>query len=162
MVQTVFSLRRFRPDDLEKVMGINQVCLPENYSTYFFMELYERYPETFIVAEVAGETVGYIMCRIETGLPDFGLLGITKRGHVISIAVLPQYQRKGMGEALMREAMVAMREYKAKDCYLEVRASNFQAIRMYEKLGFETSRTVRSYYADGEDAAIMTRKLAAI
>jgi ribosomal-protein-alanine N-acetyltransferase len=162
MVQTVFSLRRFRPDDLEKVMQINQVCLPENYSTYFFMELYERYPETFIVAEVAGEIVGYIMCRIETGLPDFGLLGITKRGHVISIAVLPQYQRKGMGEALMREAMVAMRQYKAKDCYLEVRVSNFQAIRMYEKLGFETSRTVRGYYADGEDAAIMTRKLAAI
>jgi ribosomal-protein-alanine N-acetyltransferase len=162
MVQTVFSLRRFRPDDLEKVMHINQVCLPENYSTYFFTELYERYPETFIVAEVAGEIAGYIMCRIETGLPDFGLLGITKRGHVISIAVLPQYQRKGIGEALMREAMVAMRQYKAKDCYLEVRVSNSQALSMYKKLNFETSRTVRGYYADGEDAAIMTRKLAAI
>jgi ribosomal-protein-alanine N-acetyltransferase len=162
MVQTVFSLRRFQPDDLDKVMRINQVCLPENYSTYFFMELYERYPETFIVAEIAGEMAGYIMCRIETGLPDFGLLGITKRGHVISIAVLPEYQRKGIGEALMREAMVAMRKYKAKDCYLEVRVSNFQAIGMYKKLGFETSRTVGGYYADGEDAAIMTRKLAAL
>jgi ribosomal-protein-alanine N-acetyltransferase len=162
MVQTVFSLRRFRPDDLEKVMHINQVCLPENYSTYFFMELYEKYPETFIVAEVVGEMVGYIMCRIETGLPDFGLLGITKRGHVISIAVLPEYQRKGIGEALMREAMVAMWQYKAKDCYLEVRVSNSQAVSMYNKLNFETSRTVRGYYADGEDAAIMTRKLAAL
>ncbi len=162
MVQTVFSLRRFRPDDLEKVMHINQVCLPENYSTYFFMELYEKYPETFIVAEVVGEMVGYIRCRIETGLPDFGLLGITKRGHVISIAVLPEYQRKGIGEALMREAMVAMRQYKAKDCYLEVRVSNSQAVSMYNKLDFETSRTVRGYYADGEDAAIMTRKLAAL
>ncbi len=162
MVQTVFSLRRFRPDDLENVMQINQVCLPENYSTYFFMELYERYPETFIVAEITSEIAGYIMCRIETGLPDFGLLGIAKRGHVISIAVLPEYQRKGMGEALMREAMVAMRQYKAKDCYLEVRVSNSQAINMYKKLGFETSRTVRGYYADGEDAAIMTRKLAAL
>jgi ribosomal-protein-alanine N-acetyltransferase len=162
MVQTVFSLRPFRPDDLEKVMHINQVCLPENYSTYFFMELYERYSETFIVAQVAGEIAGYIMCRIETGLPDFGLLGITKRGHVISIAVLPEYQRKGIGEALMREAMIAMKHYKAKDCYLEVRVSNSQAISMYKKLNFETSRTVRSYYADGEDAAIMTRKLAAL
>ena len=127
MVQTVFSLRRFQPDDLEKVMHINQVCLPENYSTYFFMELYERYPETFIVAEVAGEVAGYIMCRIETGLPDFGLLGITKRGHVISVAVLPEYQRKGIGETLIRQAMLAMRQYKAKDCYLEVRVSNTPA-----------------------------------
>jgi len=162
MVQTTFSLRRFQPDDLEDVMRINQVCLPENYSTYFFMELHERYPETFIVAEVAGETVGYIMCRIESGLPDFGLLGITKRGHVISVAVLPEYQRKGIGDALMREAMLGMRQYKVKECYLEVRVSNTPAINLYKKLGFETSRTVRGYYADGEDATIMTRKLSAL
>jgi len=158
----MYALRRFKPDDLEKVMHINQVCLPENYSTFFFMEIHERYPETFIVAEVADDIVGYIMCRIETGLPDFGLLGITKRGHVISIAVLPEYQRKGIGEALIREAMVHMRLYKANDCFLEVRVSNTPAISLYNKLSFETSRTVRGYYADGEDAAIMTRKLPAL
>ena len=116
MVQTTFTLRRFQPADLEKVIHINQVCLPENYSGYFFMDLYERYPETFIVAEVDSELVGYIMCRIETGLPDFGLLGITKRGHVISIAVLPEHQRRGIGQTLMREAMLRMRTYKAKEC----------------------------------------------
>jgi ribosomal-protein-alanine N-acetyltransferase len=160
MVQTTFTLRRFQPSDLENVVLINQVCLPENYSNYFFMDLYERYPETFIVAEVYGEIAGYIMCRIETGLPDFGLLGIAKRGHVISIAVLPQYQRKGIGHALMEEAMNRMKSYKAKECYLEVRVSNTPAIGLYNKLGFETQRTAHSYYADGEDAAIMTRKLA--
>lgn len=159
MVQKTYTLRRFKPDDLEKVMHINQVCLPENYSTFFFMEIYERYPETFVVAEIGDEIVGYIMCRIETGLPDFGLLGITRRGHVISIAVLPEHQRKGIGEALIREAMIHMRVYKAKDCYLEVRVSNDPAISLYKKLGFDTSRTVRGYYADGEDATIMTRKL---
>jgi len=162
MVQTTFALRRFQPDDLEKVVHINQVCLPENYSTYFFMDLYERHPETFIVAEVAGELAGYIMCRIETGLPDFGLFGIAKRGHVISVAVLPEYQRKGIGEALIREAMLRMRQYKAKECYLEVRVTNTPAINLYKKLDFETSRTVRGYYADGEDAAVMTRKLLAL
>jgi len=162
MVQTTFSLRRFQPDDLENVMRINQVCLPENYSTYFFMELYERYPETFIVAEAAGEIVGYIMCRIESALPDFRLFGITKRGHVISVAVLPEYQRKGIGDALMHEAMLGMRQYKAKECYLEVRVSNTPAINLYKKLGFETSRTIHGYYADGEDAVIMTRKLPAL
>jgi len=162
MVQTTFTLRRFQPVDLEKVVHINQVCLPENYSNYFFMDLYQHYPETFIVAEINSELVGYTMCRIETGLPDFGLLGITKRGHVISIAVLPEHQRKGIGQALMQEAMLRMRTYKAKECYLEVRASNTPAINMYKKLGFETSRTVHGYYADGEDAAMMTRKLGSL
>jgi len=159
MVQTTFTLRRFQPDDIEKVVHINQVCLPENYSSYFFMDLYERFPETFIVAEAYGELVGYIMCRIETGLPDFGLLGIAKRGHVISIAVLPEHQLKGIGQALMQEAMLRMRMYKAKECYLEVRVTNKPAINMYKKLGFETSRVVDGYYADGESAAVMTRKL---
>ncbi len=162
MVQTTFRLRRFHPPDLEKVTHINQVCLPENYSRYFFLDLHERFPETFIVAEVAGEVVGYTMCRIETGFPDFGLFGITKRGHVISIAVLPEHQRKGMGQALLKEVLSKMRISKAKECYLEVRVTNVHAINLYKKLGFETSRVLPGYYADGEDAAVMRKKLASL
>jgi len=140
-------------------MHINRVCLPENYATYFFLDLYERFPETFIVAEEDGEVVGYIMCRIETGLPDFGLLGIAKKGHVISIAVLPEHQRKGIGTALMKEAIAGMRIYKGKECYLEVRVSNTPAVNLYKKLGFESSKVVHGYYADGEAAYIMSCKL---
>jgi ribosomal-protein-alanine N-acetyltransferase len=159
MVQTMFKLRRFQPDDLDSVMHINQICLPENYAAYFFTELYERFPETFIVAEEDGKVIGYVMCRIETGLPDFGLLGIAKRGHVISIAVLPENQRKGIGTALMEEAMSGMRFYKAKECYLEVRVTNTPAVKLYKKFGFDTSRIVHHYYSDGEDAYIMNLKL---
>jgi len=140
-------------------MHINMVCLPENYATYFFMDLYERFPETFIVAEEDEEIVGYIMCRIETGLPNFGLLGIAKRGHVISIAVLPDHRRRGIGTALVKEAMAGMRVYKAKECFLEVRVTNTAAVNLYKKLGFNASRVVHGYYADGEDAYIMSLKL---
>ena len=154
-----FALRRFKPSDLEQVMHINRVCLPENYTTSFFMNLYQRFPETFIVAEENGDVVGYIMCRIETGIPSFKLLGITRKGHVISIAVLPEHQRGGIGYALMREAMHAMVNYKAKECYLEVRASNAPAVNLYKKMGLEIIRTVTGYYADGEAAYMMARKL---
>jgi len=140
-------------------MSINRICLPENYTTFFFMELYQRFPETFIVAEENGEVVGYIMCRIETGTPSFKLLGITKKGHVISIAVLPEHQREGIGYALMQRAMEAMVNYKARECYLEVRASNVPAVDLYRKMGFEVARTIGGYYADGEDAYVMARKL---
>lgn len=159
MVLTTFSLRRFQPDDLGRVMHINKVCLPENYTTYFFTDLYERFPNTFIVAEENGDILGYIMCRMETGLPDFGLLGIAKRGHVISIAVLPEHQHQGIGTALMKEAMVNMKGYRARECYLEVRVGNQPAVDMYKKLGFNVSRVARGYYADGEDAYIMAIKL---
>jgi len=154
----MFALRRFKPSDLERVMHINRVCLPENYSSFFFLDLYKRFPETFLVAEEDGEVVGYVMCRIETGLPSFEI-GIGKKGHVISIAVLPKYQHQGVGYALMQEAMQSMLLYKAKKCFLEVRTSNTPAVKLYEKMGFEIARTLRGYYADGEDAYMMARKL---
>lgn len=158
-MQTAFTLRSFKPDDIRSVMNVNRVCLPENYSPFFFMDLYERYPATFIVAEQESAVIGYIMCRIETGFVSFGLFGIAKKGHVVSIAVLPEYQHKGVGSALMREAMKNMPLYKAKECYLEVRVTNSPAVRMYEKLGLNVVRKTQGYYADGEDAYVMAKKL---
>jgi ribosomal-protein-alanine N-acetyltransferase len=154
-----YKLRRFKPTDLEGVIRINRECLPENYTTLFFMNLHKRYPETFIVAEANKKIVGYIMCRIETGIPSFKLLGITRKGHVISIAVLPENQHKGIGYALMQEATQAMLKYKAKECYLEVRESNLPAVELYKKLGFDIAQTIRNYYADGENAFVMAKKL---
>lgn len=151
-----YNVRRFKPSDLDGVIRINRECLPENYSTLFFMNLYKRFPETFIVAEINREIVGYIMCRIETGIPSFKVLGIAKKGHVISIAVLPEHHRKGIGNQLIKKATRAMVNYKAKECYLEVRESNLPAIQLYKKLGFEVVRSIRNYYADGENALVMS------
>lgn len=159
IMQTMFTLRLFKPADLEHVMRINKLYLPENYSSFFFMDLYERFPKTFVVAEEDGEVVGYVMCRIETPFPGVGLFGIAKRGHVISIAVLLNYRRRGVGFALMKEAMEAMVEYDAKDCVLEVRTSNTAGVGLYKKMGFKIKRTIRGYYADGEAACVMARKL---
>jgi ribosomal-protein-alanine N-acetyltransferase len=158
MLET-FKLRKFVPDDLQGVMQINRETLPENYSDYFFMDLYERFPETFIVAELEGKIVGYIMCRVEVGLSNFGLGGLIRKGHVVSIAVLPKYRRKGVASTLLNTAMDGMRFYKAKQCYLEVRVTNDAGVALYKKLGFEVSRSVHGYYSDGEDAYVMSKKL---
>lgn len=123
------------------------------------MDIYDRYPATFIVAEQEQNIIGYIMCRIETGFSNFGLFGISKKGHVVSVAVLPAHQRKGIGSALIKEATKNMRSYRAKECYLEVRVSNVPAVKMYKKLEFQVIRTKRGYYADGEDAYVMAKKL---
>jgi len=159
MMQETFKLRKFAPDDLQSVMQINRVCLPENYTDYFFIDLYERFPETFIVAEESGKIAGYIMCRVEVGLANHGLGGLIRKGHVVSIAVLPQYRRKGVAQALIGAALEGMQRYKAKQCYLEVRVTNDVGIALYKKLGFEVSKTLDGYYSDGENAYVMTKKL---
>ena len=158
-MQKTFKLRRFEPGDLDAVTEINRAALPENYTDFFFIDLHRRFPETFVVAEENGQVVGYIMCRIEVGLSNFGFSGLVKKGHVVSIAVLPSYRRKQIGEALMKKAMEGMLQYSAKQCYLEVRVTNAPAINMYRKLGFEITRTIKGYYADNEDAHVMSFRL---
>ncbi len=158
-MQQTFKLRKFTPDDLQSVIHINRYCLPENYMDFFFMDLHKRFSETFIVAEQDGKIVGYIMCRIEVGLASLGLGGLIRKGHVVSIAVLPQGRRKGVAHALMTRAIEGMCHYKAKLCYLEVRKTNAPGVALYKKLGFEVSRMINGYYSDGEDAYVMTKKL---
>jgi len=157
VMEVNYKLRQFTPSDLDSVVRINRKCLPENYSNLFFINLHKRFPATFLVAEVNDSIVGYIMCRVETGIPSFKVLGIARKGHVISIAVLPEHHRKGIGYGLIRQATEAMNFYKAKECYLEVRESNIGAISLYRKLGFKIARTNRNYYADGEDAFVMAK-----
>jgi [ribosomal protein S18]-alanine N-acetyltransferase len=158
-VQDAFELRKFTMNDLASVTRINQVCLPENYTDFFYVDLCRRFPEAFIIAEENGEIVGYIMCRIEVGLSNIRLPGLVKKGHVVSVAVRPERRHKGVGRALITKAMEGIRMYGAKQCYLEVRVTNEEAIGLYKKLGWEVTRSIRGYYADGEDAYVMSTKL---
>ncbi|MCL1965775.1 MAG: GNAT family N-acetyltransferase [Candidatus Bathyarchaeota archaeon] len=153
------NIRKFTPNDLQSIMHINRVCLPENYTDFFFIDLHQRYPETFILAEENGKYLGYIMCRIEMGLSNLGLGGLTRKGHVVSIAVMPQARRRGVARAVINRAIEGMKYYKAKQAFLEVRVTNEPAISLYKKLDFEISRTINGYYSDGEDAYVMTKKI---
>jgi len=153
-----YVIREATLKDIPTVMDINRKCLPENYTQSFFLQHYRKFPKAFIVAEVNGNVVGYIMCRIEYGISNFKF-ALSKKGHVISIAVLPQYRRMGIGYNLMIKAMEAMKNYGATEVYLEVRVSNYPAIRLYEKLNYTIVNRIQGYYADGEDAYVMARQL---
>ena len=150
-----YTIRRCEDTDLTSVVNINMVTLPEHYSYYFFESLLRELPEAFIVAEVDEKVVGYIMCKIEFGFSNFRKLGFVKKGHVVSVAVLDQHRGKGIGKALMLEGINGVVSRKSDEIYLEVRISNTQAIRMYQKLGFQIKSRLRSYYRDGEDAYLM-------
>ncbi|HEX2013641.1 MAG TPA: GNAT family N-acetyltransferase, partial [Nitrososphaera sp.] len=65
------------------------------------------------------------------------------------------HRNKGLGKALMIEGINGSMHKKSDEIYLEVRVSNTGAIKMYERLGFETKSRLRSYYRDGEDAYLM-------
>jgi len=148
-------LRRCEQSDLISVMEINLKTLPEHYSDYFYESLLAELPEAFIVAEIDGKHVGYIMCKSEYGFSNFKKLGFVKKGHIVSIAVVEEHRRKGIGKALVEECMRGVQSRKCDELYLEVRCSNNEAVIMYEKIDFIIKQRLRSYYRDGEDAYLM-------
>jgi len=148
-------IRRCDPSDIIPVMEINLKTLPEHYSDYFYESLLAELPEAFLVAEVEKRLVGYIMCKIEYGFSNFKKLGFVKKGHVVSIAVLPDNRQKGIGRALVEESIMGVKLKKSDELYLEVRCSNNEAIKLYEKIGFVIKQRLKAYYRDGEDAYLM-------
>jgi ribosomal-protein-alanine N-acetyltransferase len=157
--EKTFKGRLFETRDMDQVMEINLKCLPENYSSYFYLDLYNHFPKTFIVAEDDEKIVGYIMCRVEYGFSEMRSILPTKKGHIVSVAVLPEHRRRGVGRSLVIHAMRALTEYGATECFLEVRVGNDTAISLYKNLGFATIRKVEGYYQDGEAAYVMSRRL---
>ena len=148
-------IRRCEPSDLISVMEINMKTLPEHYSDYFYESLLTDMPESFLIAENVGTFIGYIMCKSEFGFSNFKKLGYVKKGHVVSVAVLDQFRGSGIGSALVEEAFKGVKEKQCDEMYLEVRCSNTDAVKLYEKLGMIVKQRLRSYYRDGEDAYMM-------
>jgi len=148
-------IRRCDPIDIIPVMEINLKTLPEHYSDYFYESLLDELPEAFLVAEISGKLIGYIMCKTEYGFSNFKKLGFVKKGHVVSVAVIDEHRGKGFGSELVNESLKGVKMRQCGEMYLEVRCSNNDAVKLYEKLGFSINQRLKTYYRDGEDAYLM-------
>ena len=154
-----YEIRRCQREDVQAVISINMETLPEHYSDYFYYEILAEFPETFLVAEIDGALIGYVMCRIEYGFSHLKRLGLARKGHVVSIAVKPEHRGKGVGTMLMHASQDAMVAKTATESYLEVRVTNAEAIALYQRLGYASSSRLEAYYKDGEAALVMATRL---
>ncbi len=76
--------------------------------------------------------------------------------HLVTIAVDPTQQGRGIGARLLLECMDLAREAELPEIVLEVRVTNERAKALYERFGFHRAGTLLAYYQDnGEDAHVM-------
>lgn len=73
---------------------------------------------------------------------------------IATIAVLPEYRRKGIGRALLHACEAQLKTPRVR---LSVRATNQSAITLYEQEGYRTMDIWKSYYNDGENAIVMEK-----
>lgn len=77
-------------------------------------------------------------------------------GWIATIAVDPSFRRRGIGTALLHACENQLGVPRAR---LTVRLSNQNAIRLYEREGYQTLDVWKAYYNDGEDAQVMEKTL---
>ncbi len=130
-------------NDIKDIYNVETQCFSRPWSYVSLLtDLTGNEYARYMVAESEGRIVGY--CSMHT---------VADEGHIMNMAVLSDYRRKGIGETLLK-TMIALSGLKY--FTLEVRMSNFGAVRLYEKLGFEIMGRRPNYYED-EDALIMWR-----
>jgi len=83
-----------------------------------------------------------------------------QKGHIITIDVVQQARRLGVGSALLEAAERRFREKGAVAVELETAVNNEAAIRFYKQRGYFVARTVRGYYSNHLDALVMEKGLA--
>lgn len=165
-----YTVRPMEPGDVQTVAAIERLSFPTPWPASSFLYELSRSRRSFFyvllkpaVGGAAPSGRGWRhWLRGVMGLPEesrvIGYVGFRLRDtevHITTIAVHPDWRRKGLGELLLLTAMEKALELEVSAMTLEVRASNQVAHHLYRKYGFRFKGTRRDYYRDGEDAWLM-------
>ncbi len=122
-----FLLRPVVASEFEAMAAVDVVAFAgDAWEAEDFIEAANRASATRVIEERGGRRiVGYIGLRTED-----------HTGKVTFLAVLPEYQRRGFGEAIMRWALAWFRQQGMRRAWLNTHADNVPAIALYRKLGF--------------------------
>jgi len=164
-----FSVRPFQHGDFETLWQIDQACFdPQLAYSRPELAFYMRRPSAFtLVAEenVNGAEPGtkdFTSSQSRVGGRILGFIVAEKRrqtGHIITIDVIAEVRRMGVGSALLDAAEGKLRENGAATVELETAVNNEAAIRFYKQKGYFVEKTVRGYYSNHLDALVMNKAL---
>ena len=136
------------------LMGLND--LEEAYKIELSVNPSPWKYETFLSSFEVGHKG--LICKQDNQIIGFIIFSpINPEAHILSISVKKEMQSKGIGTLLFNSMLDQCQVMNYKKIFLEVRASNIQAINFYEKLGFSKDAIRNNYYTDNsEDALLMS------
>lgn len=132
--------------DIAGVHALEKACFGEDAWGYFELFFTLITPWNInLKAVVDGKLAGLVVGEPR---PTEGV------GWIATIGVHPNFQRHGIGQALLTAAETALPQNIIK---LTVRRSNAPAIALYQKFGYKRVGVWQGYYAHGEDGLVMEK-----
>lgn len=151
MNATGLVLRPMKVADIPQVHALDVISfsLPWTERSYHFEVEENDHSRPWVVEDVSvtpGRIVGMSVVWL-----------ILDEAHVATIAVHPDYRRRGIGQRLLANALLSAQREGATLAYLEVRKGNLGAQALYQRFGFIEDGIRPHYYVDnGEDAILMS------
>ena len=133
---------------------VDEVCVLEEQAFSMpwhkesFLEMIQNPQACYLVGILEKEVVA-----------SCGLRNIVGDGEITNVVTKESMRGKGIGKQMLLQLMEEGRKMGVEAFTLEVRKSNYAAIKLYEKLGFATEGVRKNFYEEPtEDALIMWKR----
>lgn len=151
-----YFLAKAQFTDIPEMLGIERAVYGGKTpwdSAAFASELRRQNDRLYLVLRRHDRLLAFIGCTFNDAQSD---------AHITNIAVVTDYQNRGLGHFLIAIMIKKTRQLGLKQISLEVRLSNVRAQSLYQDLGFEKAGIKKGYYfGDHEDAVDMVLKTGA-
>ena len=142
---TDVAIRPAHESDLDDVAAIERSVFADPWSRRSFVDLVDARQVLFLVASDVSTVLGYAVVLVSGA-----------ESELANLAVSRIVQRHGLGRRLLAEVMHQAKARGCEEMFLEVRASNEAALKLYETSGFKAvGRRARYYARPIEDAIVM-------
>lgn len=145
-----------RPEDSEALYAIETICFqpPQRFSRAYLEQVTRaRHGATWVAEGKDGRLAGFAVVewkRLRTG-------GVA--GYVVTIEVLPEERRQGVGGELLRKVEGAAEAAGAEAIWLHVDERNVEAQRLYRRHGYMEAGTASDFYGPGQGAQLLVKAL---
>jgi ribosomal-protein-alanine N-acetyltransferase len=146
------NLRPMLESDLALVMNVERAAYPHPWEERIMKDCLRASHYHGWVFELDNEIRGYLFLSVVAG-----------EMHVLNLCIHPELQGQGWGRVVLQRAFnLAITEYAATMCFLEVRPSNIAALSLYQSEGFNEIGVRKNYYPatrGREDAIVMAKSI---
>ena len=144
-------IREYEKKDIDEIVNLENKVLGETLGAEMFNKSLFLSMAHYYVYEENKKILGYVSTSFDGDVIE-----------ILNLCVDNDYQSKGIGSKLFGYALTDLFKKGAKSAILEVRETNYGAIRFYDRFGFKKISVRKSYYKNGDSALVLQKEFESV